>query len=623
MKKTKIKDIANFRESLKNVISMLVSCQIPVVEKGSGAYVQYSKETGKPLLISIPSIPDDASESFLMAIRGFIDHEVAHILFTEPKLGSGYLWNAVEDVFIEKKMGTMFRGSKANLMNTQNHIINTVFIPREEEAIAGTMGDQHRMFLVFYLVPVLRAWTGQTPFVDFMESRWGSIEHPVSVLVDAGVDRMVNKLTCTADCVAVAALIANLLIKEKHTPDDAEGSSSSSPSEPESEDESEPESESGDESEDKESVASDDAEDEETEEPEIPAMSASDTTLLDSIKPPKAAMDMSIEGALKEIISKEIGTSTGYRPYERTYDFTGRLEDAKAFMDKVISKNPDRFNEMYCAPCRYSVTPRHADYFDHYIKPLMGDGLVATLSKDLERAISSQNRKQYIPGQRRGKLHGPSLHRLSMHDDRVFRQLHVKKSVNSCVQIVIDLSGSMRGDKINTACAAAYTLAEALSRISVKTLISGFTTYTNSIPGIGREFNRSEALFLPVMKHWDSSITDKQVIMNLGAICGSVLLAENVDGESIATLMQHFSGRQEDRKIMIVLSDGEPACHGYGMSSHLKEVVRQIETETDINLLAIGVETDAPRQFYSNNICISTVEELSKTLIKEIQKMVS
>jgi hypothetical protein len=116
--KTSVKDVIKFREAIKNIVSMLVDRDIPVIERGAKAYVEYNVK-GEPVLICIPSIPDDASDKFLMAIRGFIDHEVAHVLFTDGVVGKGYVWNAVEDTFIERKMGEMFKGSKANLLNTQ------------------------------------------------------------------------------------------------------------------------------------------------------------------------------------------------------------------------------------------------------------------------------------------------------------------------------------------------------------------------------------------------------------------------------------------------------------------------------------------------------------------------
>jgi hypothetical protein len=100
--------------------------------------------------------------------------------------------------------------------------------------------------------------------------------------------------------------------------------------------------------------------------------------------------------------------------------------------------------------------------------------------------------------------------------------------------------------------------------------------------------------------------------MQPGALAGTMILAENIDGESILALLQHFSGRQEDRKIMIVLSDGSPAAQGRGLTGHLKMVTKQIEQDTDIHLLGIGILTDAPRHFYRDNICLNNVGDLAR-----------
>lgn len=670
MKKTSVKDITKFREAIKNVVSMLVARNIPVIERGDKAYVEYNK-AGEPLCICIPSIPDDASDKFLMAVRGFIDHEVAHVLFTDSTKATSFVWNAVEDTFIERKMGEMFKGSRANLINTQKHVIDTVFIPKEMEAIAEKLGDQTRMFMEFYLVPVLRAWNDQTPFIDYMEDRWESVKEPVSILIKHGVDKMIPKISSTSDSVAVAALIVRLLVDkpmESKEPDGSDskekgkGKSSSEPSEDDcgsgsdlpwhdESDEQEQSDAPGDgeekgspessESEGSEAASADagdggSAESEEDkksdgigDEPsdaesgtgDIPKPTKGDLEKLESTKLPKGAMDMSMEGAMKMIISSESELSTGYRPYERTYDFMGRLEHASEFFRNVLATSPKGFH-MYGDADNYMVIPKHEAVFNKNIKPLIGDDIVATLAKDLERTIASQNRNQFVPGQRRGRLHGPSLYRLSVDDDRVFRKLEVKRAVNSCVQIVIDMSGSMRGQKIKTACAAAYTLADALARINVKTMITGFTTSSLAMPGKS-EFNRSEALFLPIIKGWETPISSKQTICNLGALAGTMILAENIDGESILALLQHFSGRQEDRKIMIVLSDGSPAAQGRGLTGHLKMVTKQIEQDTDIHLLGIGILTDAPRRFYRDNICLNNVGDLAETLIKQMQRLLS
>lgn len=107
-------------------------------------------------------------------------------------------------------------------------------------------------------------------------------------------------------------------------------------------------------------------------------------------------MDMSMEGAMKMIISSESELSTGYRPYERTYDFMGRLEHASEFFRNVLATSPKGFH-MYGDADNYMVIPKHEAVFNKNIKPLIGDDIVATLAKDLERTIASQNRNQFVP----------------------------------------------------------------------------------------------------------------------------------------------------------------------------------------------------------------------------------
>ncbi|EJE1452301.1 porphyrin biosynthesis protein, partial [Salmonella enterica] len=118
--KTVLKEVQDFRDCVKRVVAMLSGKKIPVAERGNDAFVRYNKR-GEPVLVNIPSIPDDATPTLMNAVRGFLDHEVAHILFTDTlvaikmrkrdKAPSTGLWNALEDVFIERKMGQVFNGT--------------------------------------------------------------------------------------------------------------------------------------------------------------------------------------------------------------------------------------------------------------------------------------------------------------------------------------------------------------------------------------------------------------------------------------------------------------------------------------------------------------------------------
>ncbi|HDJ1985072.1 TPA: porphyrin biosynthesis protein, partial [Salmonella enterica subsp. enterica serovar Concord] len=102
--KAVLKEVQDFRDCVKRVVAMLSGKSIPVAERGNEAFVRYNKR-GEPVLVNIPSIPDDATPTLMNAVRGFLDHEVAHILFTDPKVAmkmrekgkapSTGLWNAL------------------------------------------------------------------------------------------------------------------------------------------------------------------------------------------------------------------------------------------------------------------------------------------------------------------------------------------------------------------------------------------------------------------------------------------------------------------------------------------------------------------------------------------------
>lgn len=78
MTRSVLKEVQDFRDCVKRVVAMLSGKQIPVAERGNEAYVRYNRR-GEPVLVNIPSIPDDASPTLMNAVRGFLDHEVAHI----------------------------------------------------------------------------------------------------------------------------------------------------------------------------------------------------------------------------------------------------------------------------------------------------------------------------------------------------------------------------------------------------------------------------------------------------------------------------------------------------------------------------------------------------------------
>ncbi|MDM7094300.1 porphyrin biosynthesis protein, partial [Enterobacter hormaechei] len=257
MTRAVLKEVQDFRDCVKRVVAMLSGKQIPVAERGNEAYVRYNRR-GEPVLVNIPSIPDDASPTLMNAVRGFLDHEVAHILFTDPKVAmkmrergkapSTGLWNALEDVFIERRMGQVFNGTRRNLLATQNLVIDKYFKGKVSEAVSICHGNQRELFLKFFLCPVVRAWDGQSPFIDFMEEHWHLIEKPIALLKEHGIDVAVRNMSNTEDCVKVAAAIAQIMQDMKDKPEGKLPELKSSARKPsKSEDESEETPEAGDE----------------------------------------------------------------------------------------------------------------------------------------------------------------------------------------------------------------------------------------------------------------------------------------------------------------------------------------------------------------------------------------
>lgn len=751
--KTVLKEVQDFRDSVKRVVGLLSGKNIPVAECGDTAYVRYNKK-GEPVMVNIPSIPDDASPALMNAIRGFLDHEVGHLLFTDEKVVKKMrntkafgLWNALEDVYIERRMSEVFTGSRRNLLSTRNLMIDKYFNPHIKKAVAMCRGDQRELFLKFFLCPVLRAWDGQPTFADFMEEHWRLIDKPIAVLKEFGVDEAVRRMDSTEDCVKVAAAMAKILREMTEMPEGPlpeRESSVTKKTEPEEDSSDEPAA--GDDSEvcDEEGLdstpdefSSDDEDDEKSDKSISKHIPNSDEVINDTESKPEDgdlghenvddlpeseettaddpvtslgsdvgeevddegdynpstddgsedrhgsssddseavedgegkadkdggkekdegdrdtsdesdagfaphADDMSLDDALKalENVDEEIGSSTedalasaikselasaslsDYRPYNRSYDFLGPIDEAEEHIKrarKAFGAIP-----MYSPVDRYRIVPEGRKLFEMKVERHLSSSVSSTLAKDLERAIASRNRVQFIPGQRRGRVHGASLYRLSMNDDRVFRRKEDHKAVNACVQQVIDLSGSMGGRKIELALASAYTLADALDRIHVPNVITGFTTYGN--PDVAtmskRGFSRFEALMLPIIKNWHEKANSPEIRARMGCVAETFPLLNNVDGESIAQLASLFAGRMEDKNIMIVQSDGAPCAAGDGFSNHLRSVTNDIENTSDINLLAIGILTDAPRRYYKNYALVNKVEELGTSVVSELSRII-
>ena len=217
-----------------------------------------------------------------------------------------------------------------------------------------------------------------------------------------------------------------------------------------------------------------------------------------------------------------------------------------------------------------------------------------------------------------------------------FNSLSFKKEKDiefkdTLVTILIDNSGSMRGKPISVAAICADILSRTLERCMVKVEILGFTTkhwkggssrekwMKNNKPSLpGRLNDLRHIIYKSADTHW------RQSKKNLGLMLKEGLLKENIDGEAITWAFNRLKKRKEERKILMVISDGAPVDDstlsvnsGDFLEKHLKQTVKLIENKSDIEILAIGIGHDVSR-YYKKAIKIADVQELGDVMIGQL-----
>lgn len=258
--------------------------------------------------------------------------------------------------------------------------------------------------------------------------------------------------------------------------------------------------------------------------------------------------------------------------------------------------------------------------------------MTAKMRKDIERIMAADSYVIRTPGHKRGKLHSPSLFRVMQNDPRVFSQREEHKSKDTAVTLLVDNSGSMHGEKCELAMISSYALASTLESVKIPYEVLGFTSGDyDDLPYSIREalqrdldqadidYDRVEPIMIPIYKSFAErlSATVKQrfaYVMN--AQRG---LQGNIDGESLEYAAERLLKRQEKRKVMMVLSDGQPA--GSEKSGpHLSYVTRQLE-KMGIECIGIGIMDASVRKYYPKHTVLRNVDELPMQVMKEIQSI--
>ncbi|MDC0477324.1 cobalamin biosynthesis protein CobT, partial [Pelagibacteraceae bacterium] len=258
---------------------------------------------------------------------------------------------------------------------------------------------------------------------------------------------------------------------------------------------------------------------------------------------------------------------------------------------------------------------------------------ISKLANKLQRKLLAKQNRSWNFDLEEGLLDTSKLPRIIMDP---FNSLTFKKEKDiefkdTLVTILIDNSGSMRGKPISVAAICADILSRTLERCAVKVEILGFTT-KHWKGGLSREkWMKNEKPTLPGrlndLRHiiYKSADTPwRQAKNNMGLMLKEGLLKENIDGEALKWAYNKMNRRKEDRKILMVISDGAPVDDSTlstntsdFLESNLKKTVKWIENRTNIELLAIGIGHDVTR-YYNQAVKITDVQDLGDVMINQL-----
>ncbi|MXP25849.1 cobaltochelatase subunit CobT [Altererythrobacter indicus] len=270
-------------------------------------------------------------------------------------------------------------------------------------------------------------------------------------------------------------------------------------------------------------------------------------------------------------------------------------------------------------------------YLDSQLTGLQG--VVTRLANRLQRRLMAQQNRAWDFDQEEGLLDAARLARVivSPGSSLSYKVEQDQEFKDTVVTLLIDNSGSMRGRPISIAAISADIMARTLERCGVKVEILGFTTrawkggqsrekWLNS--GKPATPGRLNDLRHIIYKKADEPM--RRARKNLGLMMREGLLKENIDGEALLWAHERMLSRSEDRRILMVISDGAPVDDstlsvnnaGY-LETHLRKVIDWIENKSPIQLVAIGIGHDVTR-YYKRAVTIMDVEQLGGTIIEQL-----
>tara|TARA_Y100001970_G_scaffold287904_1_gene413731 strand:+ start:2242 stop:4014 length:1773 start_codon:yes stop_codon:yes gene_type:complete len=264
--------------------------------------------------------------------------------------------------------------------------------------------------------------------------------------------------------------------------------------------------------------------------------------------------------------------------------------------------------------------------------------LISKIANRLQRKLLAQQNRNWDFNMEEGFLDTSKLSRIiaNPQNQLTYKQEKEVEFKDTIVSLLIDNSGSMRGRPITVAALCSDILAKTLERCLIKTEILGFTTKAwkggESRDQWIKEGKISNPGRLNDLRHIIYKAADspsRRAKKNLGLLLREGILKENIDGEALQWANNRLIKRSEKRKILVVISDGAPVDDstlsvnpGNYLEKNLRDVIKNIETKKEVELIAIGIGHDVSR-YYSKAVTIMDVDQLGEVLLNELSEIFS
>src|SRR5438477_298303 len=266
-------------------------------------------------------------------------------------------------------------------------------------------------------------------------------------------------------------------------------------------------------------------------------------------------------------------------------------------------------------------------------RPVLEDKIGARLANRLQRRLMAQQNRAWEFDLEEGILDPARLSRVVTDPYHPLSFMHEKEATfrDTVVTLLLDNSGSMRGRPITVAATCADILARTLERCGVKVEILGFTTRAwkggqsrEAWLAAGKPANPGRLNDLRHIIYKSADMPWRRARRNLGLMMREGLLKENIDGEALIWAHNRLLARSEQRRIMMVISDGAPVDDstlsvnsGNYLEKHLRQVITDIESRSPIELIAIGIGHDVTR-YYKRAVTIVDAEELGGAMTEKL-----